>query len=1125
MAVGDVHEPPSADGPGRDRSEGSGLEGDGPLGDLRAQLEHYATLVELAPDAIVVLDAAAGSFVDVNPAAQRLFGLTREQLLAVGPVELSPPEQPDGRSSAEAAAQYIARALAGEQPSFEWTHRRSDGSMVPCEMTLLRLPPAGSQRVRASILDVTDRREAVSARRTAEEAQAARSAAEAGAARLQAMVAGLNAIVWEYDAASRRIRYINDRAEQLLGYPVSRWLDDETLWTSIIEPADRERVLQTVTEGIAVGGDFALDYRVRASDGRRVWLQQLGHVAPGDGAATTVHSVLIDITEQKRRAQTSALLAAAGRALTAPGTVEQRLTAVTQLLIGDLCDWAAVWLRGEDDRYRPVAAAPAELAAQVLALPPWQAPRELQPRLYGTRAFAVPHVTEQMLRDAATDEAHHAALAQLGGTAWLVAPLTAGDAVVGVLTLTAGPGTRFDDADVSFAADLGQRLATMVAAERLAAQRRQLHDLTVRLAAAGTVAEAAAAVSTGLRTVLGASVVSVCTMGDDGLLHTVDVAGYLPERLTEFTAMRLTAALPLTDAARTRRPVWLDDRATIVARYPLVAPVLLEATQSLASLPLLAGDRLVGALGVTFTRPRPFDSDEQAFLLTVAGQVAVAFERAALADARRDMADTLQRSLLPGDLPALSGVAVTARYLPAVEGTRAGGDWYDVLAVDGGRVALAVGDVVGHGAPAAAVMGQLRSALAALLLAGCTPARALENLDRFAGHVPGARVSTVACLLLDPGTGRVMYSNAGHPFPLLLTADGHAQLDGGLGPALGVAAAGRRRPEATTTVPGGGTLLLYTDGLVEERRESPDDAVERLLAAAGVRRVTPLPALVDGLLSELAGPAGFGDDVAMVALRLLPTPFRLGVHADPAQLSAVRRSVGQWATTAGLDPDSIEDLQLALGEATGNAVEHAYREAPTPGRVLVEIDLDDDGALAVRVTDTGAWRPVPTDPGHRGRGLRIISALSEDVHLDPSPSGTTVRFRFVPAARDATPAATATAAEDSSRPEDEPATVGVFQLDGRRHLAVGGDLDLAGVLSIRDLLDAELDRPDRPPLTVDLTGVSWLASAGIGLLLAVAERAGQQTDFVLPPSGPARRVLDLTGVTEALRPQRRRGNE
>ena len=1082
--------------------------------EVRAQLARYVAVVEHAPDAIVVLDVDEGRFVSVNLAAESLFGRPRHELLTMGPVELSPPVQPDGRPSVTAAQEYVAQAVAGEQPRFEWTHLRADGTTVDCEMTLFGLPSDVGTLVRGSILDITDRHEAVSARQAAAVAQAARSAAEASAARLQAMVAGLNAILWERDAATWRIRYINERAEELLGYPVSRWLSDQSLWTSIIEPADRERVLQTVTDAIAAGGDFALDYRMRTRDGRQVWVRQLGHVADSPDGTTTVHAVLIDITEHKRREQASTLLAAAGGVLAAPGTVEQRLTAVTELLAGELCDWAAVWLRGGDDRYRPVAAAPAEVAEQVLDLQPWQVPDQLVARFESRRAFAVPGVTPQTLRDAATDESHYTALAGLGGTAWLAAPLTIGDAVVGMLTLTAGPGTPFDEADISFVTDLGHRLATMVAAERVAAQRRQLHDLTVQLAAAGTVAEAAVAVSTGLRAILDASVVSVCAMGTDGLLHTVDVAGYRPEPLGQFAAMPLTAALPLTDAARTRRSVWLSDRATTVARYPLVAPALLEATEALAALPLLAGDRLVGALGVTFTRTRPFDADERGFLRTVAGQVAMAFERAALADARREMAETLQRTLLPGTLPALNGVAVTARYLPAMEGTHAGGDWYDVLAVDGDRVAVAVGDVVGHGAAAAAVMGQLRSALATLLLAGFSPARALEHLDRFAAHVPGARVSTVACVLLDPSTGRVTYSNAGHPPPLLANADGDLQLDGGLGPALGVASAGRQRPEATVTLPAGATLLLYTDGLIEERRDTLDAGQERLLAAITKLRAAPLPALVDGVLAEMDEAAGFSDDVAMVALRLLPAPLRLGVHADPAQLSTIRRTVGHWATTAGLDPDSIADLQLALGEATGNAVEHAYRDAPTPGRVLIEMDFDDDGVLAVRVTDTGAWRPAPADPGHRGRGLKIIRALCRDVSLDTGPAGTVVRFRFVPAFR---PAAGATPAV-TEPPGQELATVAVSQLDGRRCLVVAGDLDLAGVTAVRHVILGELHSSDRAPLAVDLTGLSWIASVGVGFLLALAERAGPHTEFVLPPPGAARRVLDLTGVTRILCP-------
>jgi anti-anti-sigma factor len=260
--------------------------------------------------------------------------------------------------------------------------------------------------------------------------------------------------------------------------------------------------------------------------------------------------------------------------------------------------------------------------------------------------------------------------------------------------------------------------------------------------------------------------------------------------------------------------------------------------------------------------------------------------------------------------------------------------------------------------------------------------------------------------------------------------------------------------------------------------------------------------------AALVEPAGAADDIAVVALRLLPAPLRLGVRAEPAQLSAIRRAVGHWAATAGLDPDSLEDLQLALGEAAGNAVEHAYRDA-APGRVLIEMDLDDEGGLTVGVTDTGAWRPAPADPGHRGRGLQIIAALTHGVDLSHGPAGTVVRFRFAP-----TPAADGASAATTAGPDGTPATVAASHHDGRRRLRVAGDLDLAGVTAVRDVLLTELD--GSRPLTVDLTALGWLTSAGIGLLLDVAGRAGPHTQFLLPDPGPARRVLDLTGVTTVL---------
>ena len=661
------------------------------------------------------------------------------------------------------------------------------------------------------------------------------------------------------------------------------------------------------------------------------------------------------------------------------------------------------------------------------------------------------------------------------------------------------------------------------------ARARDLAQLHRALSAAGTVAEVAAAVSEGLRGALDASVVTVCTTGTEGVLHVADVAGYPTERLRQFTTLPLAASLPLTDAARTRRPVWLPDQATTVAAYPPIADSLLPGTEALVAMPLTVADRLVGALGVTFLHTAAFDGADRAFLLDVAGQVAIALERAELADARQEMAETLQRSLLPHDLPATPGVAVAARYLPAVAGTRAGGDWYDVLTLDDGRVAVTVGDVVGHGAAAAAVMGQLRSALTALLLAGSGPARALQLLDRFAARVPGAAVATAACAVLDQGTGRLTYSTAGHPPPLAVDGDpdgGGTYLDAATGPALGLPASPGTatapgdtapRPEAHHRLDRTSTLLLYTDGLVEIRGATLDDGLARLGRTAAGRRTQPVAELTDAVLTGMLGPAGAADDVALVALRLLPTPLVLDLPATPAVLGRVRRAAGTWAAAAGVTPDAVQDLQLALGEAAGNAAEHAYRDRSTPGPLRVHLSQDADGSIAVVVSDTGSWRPAPADPGHRGRGLQMISALTTGTELTAGPTGTTLRFRLRPASPASTPSAAP--ADGDGHAQEQPATVEVSHSDDRTCVVIAGDLDPAGVSAVADTLRAAVARPPAAggrPFVIDLRGLSWLTSIGMGLLLQTAQDAAGRVTFTLPSSGPARRVLDLTGVTTRL---------
>ncbi len=230
---------------------------------------------------------------------------------------------------------------------------------------------------------------------------------------------------------------------------------------------------------------------------------------------------------------------------------------------------------------------------------------------------------------------------------------------------------------------------------------------------------------------------------------------------------------------------------------------------------------------------RPFTAEDQTLLTVVAGRLGQGLQRVHQLDQQRETALALQHSILgPADLPA--GFAV--RYQPASRPLQVGGDWYDVVALDDGRIALVVGDCVGHDLAAATVMGQLRSACRALLLERTSPAATLAGLDRFAARLPGAQSTTAFCAVLDPETGELSYASAGHPPPILVYADGTSRLlDDGHSISLGIRPQWERT-QAQVTLPAQATLLLYTDGLVERRRHSLDDGIASATDAAQGRQ-------------------------------------------------------------------------------------------------------------------------------------------------------------------------------------------------------------------------------------------------------------------------------------------------
>ncbi|MFE2052824.1 SpoIIE family protein phosphatase [Streptomyces sp. NPDC059459] len=383
---------------------------------------------------------------------------------------------------------------------------------------------------------------------------------------------------------------------------------------------------------------------------------------------------------------------------------------------------------------------------------------------------------------------------------------------------------------------------------------------------------------------------------------------------------------------------------------------------------------------------RPFVGEEDRLLLSLlAGQLAQGLARAYQIDQQRETAIALQRSILgPSDLP--EGFAV--RYEPATRPLEVGGDWYDTVRLQDGRIGIVVGDCVGRGLEAATVMGQLRSACRALLLQDSSPAQTLMALDHFAAGVPGAMCTTVFCGVLDPETGSLTYSSAGHPPGILTHPDGAVVLlDEGRSVPLAVRP-GRERPEGTCTVPARATLLLYTDGLVERRRRPLTAGIDQAGEAVQAGRDVAVDDLATHVMSQLAPSGGYDDDVALLLYRH-PAPLEVAFPAESSQLAPVRKALRSWLDQCELPPHMVQNVLVAAGEACANAIEHGHRDAPGDTvRLRAEALVDD---LRLTVADTGRWKaPQPVANSHRGRGVALMRALMHQVTITSGTAGTTV---------------------------------------------------------------------------------------------------------------------------------------
>jgi anti-sigma regulatory factor (Ser/Thr protein kinase) len=408
--------------------------------------------------------------------------------------------------------------------------------------------------------------------------------------------------------------------------------------------------------------------------------------------------------------------------------------------------------------------------------------------------------------------------------------------------------------------------------------------------------------------------------------------------------------------------------------------------------PLVVDGRLLGVLHVGTRRERTFTGDDVALLELAAERLAVALDHSRQYEREHAVAETLQRSLLPEQLPDVPGTVLASRYVPGAPDVDVGGDWYDVIPLPGGRVGLAMGDVVSRGVRAASVMGQLRNALRAYALEGDPPTVVLERLHWLLRRLERREMATLAYMVLDPAALSYTLASAGHPPPLVLAADGGVGLiEDGRGPPLG-AVAEPDYQEASGVLAPGVTLLLYTDGLVERRDQWLDEGIERLTVEAAAAAGSEPDELLERLLGALVPEGGGEDDVAALAVCLKPQSrerLALRLPAEPSVLSSLRRTLRYWLEALGATEMETYDVLVAVTEAAANAVEHAY--GPVDAGFDVEAEIKEEGEVSVVVRDQGRWRPPR---GHnRGRGTLLMQELMDHFEVSTSDNGTEVRMR------------------------------------------------------------------------------------------------------------------------------------
>ncbi|GAA1506027.1 SpoIIE family protein phosphatase [Streptomyces albidochromogenes] len=511
--------------------------------------------------------------------------------------------------------------------------------------------------------------------------------------------------------------------------------------------------------------------------------------------------------------------------------------------------------------------------------------------------------------------------------------------------------------------------------------------------------------------------------------------GYGPQDDLPLTDMLLDTDHPAPEVVRTGRAIYLSSPEEYSRRYPagrLLAPR--PERRSWAFLPLTVAGRTMGAWMAGFAHLVAFTPDERSVLTTVARMIAQALERASVAENERELSLGLQRSMMPTLGPDIPGMTVAARYVPTGGGLQVGGDWYDMIPLPSGRIALVIGDVQGHDVRAAGLMGQLRIALRAYASEGHRPDAVLSRASRFLHGLhdfPGAdahgrddhsspRFATCLYIEADPATGTLDIARAGHPEPAVRLGDGTVIVRptaGGL--PLGIVP-DTDYPTTRIVLEPGETIMVCTDGLIETGGHDLDTGWARLRTILEEHNGDSLEKLADALVSAVHGPSSHyttgplvdrrEDDIALLLLCREGAGCGCG-PGSTAQLSPVRRTA---LTVAQAEPERIAEARRHLRDLLHDWADEEQLDAAVlmvsemVTNVLVHTDGDalltaeakgDPGVrrLRVEVTDSSDELPHKRRPGEMassGRGLILMEMLAHQWGVDPKGEGKSIWFEL-----------------------------------------------------------------------------------------------------------------------------------